>query len=302
MQGHPSSVFNSAYFGAGNLEVLAVGTCAVICAFGDSCVLKKFPTANRWYRRETAIYERLGPHENIATLLGFTNSGLVLERGECLRQVIQRRSPRNHDSQNLHWAIEAAKGLIHMHSKNVVHADVSPQNLILVDSKKVKWMDFEGSGIDDKPASASYEVYYWRPTATDPSADTDLFAFGCLLFEMETGRPPYSNLLDHLSLAEQVAQIMPLYSEGFFPDVEGLFFRDIISECWNLRFLDMDEVLAALYTLSGKPPLRIRAKNLWKGMVATLHVAFSPLGRAVPYVSAKATAGARALQRSFRCL
>ncbi|OAL24973.1 hypothetical protein AYO20_10576 [Fonsecaea nubica] len=170
---------------ADKMELLAVGTSAAVYALNDTRVLKRYPSANEAFQRETLVYERLGQHDDIARLFGTTTTGIVLKRGEFLRKVLQSRIPGDHDAGNLSWAIQAAEGLLLMHSRNVVDADVGPHNLILVDSTWIKWIDFEGSGIDDQPARASYDIHYWRPTEGDASFTTDVFAFGCLLLEIE---------------------------------------------------------------------------------------------------------------------
>jgi serine/threonine protein kinase len=273
MQSPTPHIFDDDSLEQNNLEVLAVGTSAVVYALSDACVLKKYPSANESFQRETLVYERLGPHDNIARLFRTTTTGIVLERGECLRKVLQGRERRDHSSENLIWAIQAAEGLLHMHLMKVVDADVGPHNLILVDSKQIKWLDFEGSGIDDQSASASYDIHYWRPTEGNPSVDTDIFAFGCLLFEIEQGWPPYSDIFGHLPLHERVKQIERLYSEGQYPDVSGLFFGQIILACWNGRFRDMAEVLVALRRLSSRPLQETGAESKWKWMAVMVSTA-----------------------------
>lgn len=260
--------FEDASLEQDKMELLAIGTSAVVYTLNNASVLKQYHSANESFQREKLIYERLGQHDNIARLFETTATGIVLERGECLRRVLQRREPCDHNSENLTWAIQAAEGLFYMHSRNIVNADVGPHNLILIDSKQIKWVDFEGSGIDDQLATASYDIHYWRPAKGSASIDTDIFAFGCLLFEIEQGSPPYSDTFNHLPPHKQASQIESLYSKGQYPDVSGLFLGQIISACWNRRFRDMAEVLMALRRLSSRSPSGSGAESVWKRMVS----------------------------------
>ncbi|RVX71572.1 hypothetical protein B0A52_03756 [Exophiala mesophila] len=281
MQSSDSCDFDEHSIAEAEKEILAVGTSAAVYALDEARVLKKHPSANEAFQREKRIYDRLGQHDNIARLFGTTSTGLVLERGECLRKVLlQRKESRKSDSEmilNLIWAIQAAEGLLHIHSRGVIHADVGPHNLILVDSKRqIKWVDFEGSGIDDEPATASYDIHYWRPTeGDDASVNTDIFAFGCLLFEIEQGFPPYSDVFGDLPLHERVMQIERLYSQGQYPDISGLFFGQVILGCWTLRFQDMAQVLVALRGLSSQSLWATIVGSVWERMVAMISTTIS---------------------------
>ncbi len=287
MQSPKPYVFEDASLEQVKMELLAVGTSAVVYALNYASVLKKHPSANESFQREILVYKRLGQHDNIARLLGTITAGIVLERGECLRKVLQCREPCDHNSENLIWAIQAAEGLFHMHSIKVVYADVGPHNLILVNSRQIKWVDFEGSGIDEQSASASYDIHYWRPTEGNPSVDTDIFAFGCLLFEIEQGSPPYNDTFNHLPPHEQAVQIERLYSNEQYPDVSGFFFGQIILACWNLRFRDMAEVLMALRRLSSQPLQGTGVESMWKWMVIMVSTALSSFGNVLRYAQRK---------------
>lgn len=249
------------------LTLLGLGGRAAVYALDEARVLKKYSTADEFLQRETLVYERLGRHSNIAKYFGSTADGIVLERGECLRNVLRQRGKNSkRDSEKLNWAIQAA-GLAYMHSLNVVHADVGPHNLILVDANRIKWLDFEGSGIDNNPATSSYDIHYWRPTEGDPSIATDIFAFGCLLFEIETGRPPYSDSFGHLQDHEKVREIERLYAEGRFPDITGFHMEQTIFACWNGQFENMVDVSIALSNLSPTASWRLREEPIWKCVI-----------------------------------
>ncbi len=96
-------------------------------------------------------------------------------------------------------ARQIAEGLVAAHAQGVVHADVSPMN-VLVEHGHAKLIDFglaqlrehrkEGepaSEITGTPSYVSPEQLQGHP-ATEAS---DQYSLGCLLFEMLAGRPPF---------------------------------------------------------------------------------------------------------------
>lgn len=227
---------------------LTAGTVGIIYAIDEHHVIK-VPSLGEFerqaYDREIRAYTRLGHHERIAHC-EVQEEGLQLERGICLRDFLQSPSGSSIPlDSKLQWAQEAAEGLVYIHSKGIIHADVGCHNMILDGSGSghVKFIDFAGSGIDDEDPLVCYEWCSFRPTS-EIGVSTDIFAFGSMLFEIESGQVPYSELAKDpgMEMGSLVPVVERLFSENRFPPVEKLALGEIISGCWNKRYSSMVEV------------------------------------------------------------
>ncbi len=96
-------------------------------------------------------------------------------------------------------ALELARGLEAIHATGTLHRDIKPQNILVGRHGEVKVTDF-GLALDasgtalTQPGIAVGTPPYMSPEQlrgerVDPRAD--LFALGCVLYEMLVGRPPY---------------------------------------------------------------------------------------------------------------
>lgn len=225
----------------GSLEFLAVGGSGIIYAIDEDRILKEFHEEGIDVERRAL--ERLGVHVNIVRCLGAAHNSLILERGRTVRTVI-RESGANQVPLHtkIRWLHEAAEGTRYMHDNGIIHADTGCNNWIVVQDR-LKIIDFEGSSIDGEDAGACYEWFSYKESSPRISRKTDIFAFGCAIYEVMTGRQPYDELLP---CEDRMIRVKKLYAKNKFPEVENIPLGKLMQGCWNGTFDTMDEVLQEL--------------------------------------------------------
>ncbi len=117
------------------------------------------------------------------------------------------------------WSIirQIAEGIAHAHERNIVHADLKPQNIMLTRSGQVRILDFGASsgghqGAESQraarnplaltPAYASCELL----TGKRPDPRDDLYALSCLACELLAGQHPFWH---QRSTAARMARAVP---------------------------------------------------------------------------------------------
>ena len=173
------------------------------------------------FRREAQVLASLN-HPNIAHIHGLEEAGgvtaLVLElvEGEDLAQRITR-GPIPLD-EALPIARQIADALEAAHEQGIIHRDLKPANIKVRDDGTVKVLDFglakamdQGSGIREQGSALAMSptlsmhatqagvilgtAAYMSPEQARGQAvnkRTDIWAFGCVLYEMLSGRSPFA--------------------------------------------------------------------------------------------------------------
>ena len=101
----------------------------------------------------------------------------------------------------LYYATQILSALDYIHSKNIVHCDIKPQNIILLQNGSIKVADFGIARLDamldrskEKSDVALGTVYYVSPEQAQgkaPQAESDLYSLGVMLYEAMTNRLPF---------------------------------------------------------------------------------------------------------------
>ncbi|HKW03087.1 MAG TPA: protein kinase [Vicinamibacterales bacterium] len=215
-----------------------------------------------------AIYD-IGSHEGIWYIV------TELLQGETLgRRISRGRLPWK---QAVEIAAAVADGLAAAHAHGVVHRDLKPENIFVTADDRIKILDFglarqasadEGSAdavtrsVPTERGSILGTIGYMSPEQVQglvPDARSDIFALGCVLHEMLSGR----KLFQRSSTAETIAAILkdpaPPSSDssaGVPSDLDRMLMRCLEKDRAR-RFQSAQDLAFALGTLATGPvPVR----------------------------------------------
>jgi tetratricopeptide (TPR) repeat protein len=188
--------------------------------------------------------------------------------GETLKQKLDREK-RLGIEESLAVAKSVAAALHYAHQQNVVHRDIKPDNVMLTDGLPMV-VDFgiagaietAGSHRDPDTARSMGTLGYMSPeqAAGDPvDARSDVFALGCMLFEMLTGQRPFEGRTARSVLAKVLTEPVPSATRlrEEIPDhVDGAIRRALAKEPAE-RFATAAEMAGAL-TGGSTTPVRVR--------------------------------------------
>ena len=139
--------------------------------------------------------------------------------GDLLR-VLKQDVKILSENQIFSFFYEIVSGLICMHANGIVFADMKPGNILFTESGEIKLSGFSVSQkIDDlekiladptKQAPRRGSPYYMAPELFVQngfhSFATDLYALGCVLFEMVSGKTPFSHVTSFGELQRAVVR------------------------------------------------------------------------------------------------
>jgi 3-phosphoinositide dependent protein kinase-1 len=140
----------------------------------------------------------------------------------------------------------------HMHNRGVIHRDLKPENVLLDDQMHIKITDFGTAKLLPDPRKApeagqSYDIangageltrarsfvgtaeYVSPELLTDKNAckASDLWAFGCIIYQLLTGRPPFKAGNEYLTFQKIVALDYE-FPPGFPPAARDLVERLLV--------------------------------------------------------------------------
>ena len=155
---------------------------------------------------------------------------IVMEyiNGITLRKYMNYKRPLDW-REAVEFTDQIAQALDNAHTMGIIHRDIKPQNIMIMQGGKVKVTDF---GIAKMPNSESLTmvdkaigtVYYISPeqaSSRNIDARSDIYSLGVMLYEMVTGHMPFTAdtpiavIMKHMSMAPVApTKIVPTLPKG----------------------------------------------------------------------------------------
>lgn len=228
----------------------------------------------RRLRREARAVARLD-HPNIVRLydLGEDDAGnpyLVMEYVEGPTLAELRYRTRLGLGRIVVLIDQILGALAFAHARGVIHRDLKPQNVVIAKGQggidEVKLLDFGLARVEDDSDArltlAQQDVFgtpiYMSPEQAtgdhEISPATDIYALGVVIWELLTGRPPYSGrsstaiIVQHVTAEVPPLEPLPHLASDLPPDIEPLLVRALQKDPTR-RFDSAGELRRALQTV-----------------------------------------------------
>ena len=163
----------------------------------DEIVVKRFKNE---CRAESSL-----KHKNIVAVHEVSTKGdlkyMVMEYvfGTTLKSYLVRNNGPLDVNEILSYIVQVLKALSCAHAAGIIHRDIKPQNIMLLENGRIKVMDFgiaklpnaETVTVTDKAVGT---VYYMSPEqASGKTIDkrSDIYSVGAMMYELATGEMPF---------------------------------------------------------------------------------------------------------------
>ncbi|KLO06091.1 kinase-like protein [Schizopora paradoxa] len=222
--------------------------------------LKKDPYLAKRLAKEIRIWSKL-EHKNIVPLLGYFVEGrgrmpsLVsewMEKGTLFD--FMKLLPRGGSATSIILR-GVASGLEYLHSKEIIHADLKTQNILISASERPLLADFglslalsHSQNTFDTPSALTKGTMRWMAVELLPSLSggepskndkkSDIWAFGMVIYKLLSWSVPYydkqSDVLVLLAIINGQLPEMPIAPEGGCKHIFHSLW-ELASSCWKKR-------------------------------------------------------------------
>lgn len=164
---------------------------------GNETVVKRFKNESR--------AERMLVHPNIVGVYDVSVKGeikyMVMEyvNGVTLKKYLNAKKEPLSLDEIISYTMQILKALILAHENSIIHRDIKPQNIMVLESGQIKVMDFgiakvpntETVTVNDKAIGTVYYMSPEQANAAPVDSRSDIYSLGAMLYEISTGTTPF---------------------------------------------------------------------------------------------------------------
>jgi len=214
--------------------------------------------------KEANLLKQVSNHRSVVQFYGITSQPLRI-----VTEFMARGSLHDllkNDQINLNWvelgrfALEAAQGVVHLHSESIIHRDLAARNFLVDEDMHIRVADFGFSRVMKEEYShgsteSAFPFKWTAPEVVRPNTrrhrydtKTDIFSFGVVLFEIFSRQDPWHD--------ESGISAFILVQQGYrmpLPRHWPESLKQLIGICWahkpQSRPASMTEVLETLSSM-----------------------------------------------------
>ena len=119
--------------------------------------------------------------------------------GMTLREYLNERGGKLTSRETVHFISQILKALEHAHANGVVHRDIKPQNIMLLDNGQLCMMDFgiarisraENQLLSGKTMGSVHYISPEQAKGDETDCTSDIYSVGVMMYEMLSGQLPF---------------------------------------------------------------------------------------------------------------
>ncbi|OWB69343.1 hypothetical protein B5S33_g3004 [[Candida] boidinii] len=187
--------------------------------------------------------KRLGIIRLYYTFQDQTNLYFVIDyapNGELLA-LIKKNGSMNEDSVK-YYSCQIIDAIQYMHDNGIIHRDLKPENILLDEQMRVQITDFGTAKILDcndngiYPSDSRANSFVGTAEYVSPELlndkycgkPADIWAFGCILYQMIAGKPPFKATNEYLTF-QKICKLQYAFTAGF-----PIIIRDLVKKILTL--------------------------------------------------------------------
>lgn len=191
--------------------------------------------------------------------------------GITLKEYVEQQGKVNW-KETLHFATQTLRALQHAHDNGIVHRDIKPQNVMLLEDGTIKVMDFgiarfareNARTVSDKAIGSVHYISPEQAKGDETDERTDVYAVGVMMYEMLTGAVPFDGDAAVMIALKQM-QEEPKKLTDIDPDIpiglEEITLRAMQKDP-EMRHQMASEMLKDIYDFKENPSIQFEYKYI----------------------------------------
>ncbi|KAL6451005.1 PKH2 Serine/threonine-protein kinase PKH2 [Candida maltosa Xu316] len=184
-----------------------------------------------------SLYFTFQDKDSLYFVLDYASNGELLS-------LIKKHNTLNEDATR-HFGAQILDAIKYMHDNGVIHRDLKPENILLDDKMRIQITDFGTARLlekkndesEDYPLDVRAKSFVGTAEYVSPELleskycgkPGDIWAFGCIIYQMIAGKPPFKATNEYLTF-QKITKLQYAFSAGF-PTV----IRDLIKKILVLQ-------------------------------------------------------------------